>query len=428
MPPALPSRRPAMGRLTSTLFGLAAFALAAGCEKGGSLQLGPALKDAGPVQIQNLSWNAKSIPVGAVAAAADLYDDNVIFSDLGALVFTSGVLLATDANYKGWQSAAVIPAGDLSGQWLVGVDDGGRVLRLKNRSALEDVSDRYGLVGKRTREAVSLGKDSLTAFALDGEVAIADGQKVSRYSLDLTGLTGAGGRLAGLTADGAVRVLDRSQPERPPLEYRLPNEKPVAVALDATARLLIATENRLYAESQGPGSDLTLLLDVSASPDLEGTGENSHIQSLLASGVAVYLAVDRLVIEIVGDQLRRSQPGLVPSDAKLLPASSGQFYALSPSQGALLRLGVEAQGGPSELEWQRSVLPIFSRLCSLCHLPGGSASIDLSTFQSWDTRRMLMDQRVLQGKPSPMPPAGAGTLTAEEQAALRAWLALSSGM
>jgi uncharacterized membrane protein len=29
--------------------------------------------------------------------------------------------------------------------------------------------------------------------------------------------------------------------------------------------------------------------------------------------------------------------------------------------------------------------------------------------------------RVLDGKPTPMPPAGAGTLTAEERVALKAW-------
>jgi mono/diheme cytochrome c family protein len=73
--------------------------------------------------------------------------------------------------------------------------------------------------------------------------------------------------------------------------------------------------------------------------------------------------------------------------------------------------------------WQKTVLPTFTRLCSLCHLPGGTSGIDLSTYPTWASRRALINQRVLVGKPTPMPPSGAGKLTADEQAALQAWVA-----
>lgn len=91
--------------------------------------------------------------------------------------------------------------------------------------------------------------------------------------------------------------------------------------------------------------------------------------------------------------------------------------------GALQRFGEEPTGGADQLLWQKTVLPIFTRLCSLCHLPGGTSGIDLSTYPHWVSRRALINQRVIVGKPSPMPPAGAGQLTADELAALMAWVA-----
>ena len=141
-----------------------------------------------------VEWNAKGLAVGKVAAVAELGDDTLVLSDQGALVFTGGVLLSSDAITKRWRQAAVIPAGDLAGEWLTAVDGAGALRRLRNRSTMETISDRYGLGGSPVRELAPLGGGRV-AFALEqGGLAVADGQTVKRYDGEFRGLAGGGGR------------------------------------------------------------------------------------------------------------------------------------------------------------------------------------------------------------------------------------------
>jgi len=118
--------------------------------------------------------------------------------------------------------------------------------------------------------------------------------------------------------------------------------------------------------------------------------------------------------------MRRSPPGKAPAGGKLFGSPTGDLWVLN--NGALTRIAEVSPGGMDQDQWKQTVLPLFTRLCSLCHLPGGSSGIDLSTYSAWTARRALVGQRVLVGKPTPMPPAGAGTLTSDDRAALQAWV------
>ena len=371
--------------------------------------------DVVPLQVQPVAWNLANQNVGQVAAVAELYDDTVVFGDQGAQIFTGGLVLATDTTAQKWRAAAVIPAGDLSGQWLVAVDGAGRLLRLRNRRSLEDVSDRYGLAGSPLSAVVALGQ-AQSAFALMSELAVADGMTVTRYPSTLTGLAGGGGRAAGLV-DGAVRVFElaaaTSAPTTPDSalpkthDFRIP--EPVAVAFDGNARLVAASRTALYAENSSGELD-----KIYSSPEVP-------IHGLATSGTAVWVAIGDTLAELAGTELRQSPTGTIAADAQLVGSPSGEVWVLQ--SGALRRFGKEPVDGADQVLWQKTVLPIFTRLCSLCHLPGGSSGIDLSTYPSWAARRALVNQRVIIGKPSPMPPAGAGKLTADEETALKTWLA-----
>jgi mono/diheme cytochrome c family protein len=65
---------------------------------------------------------------------------------------------------------------------------------------------------------------------------------------------------------------------------------------------------------------------------------------------------------------------------------------------------------------------VFTRVCSQCHLPGGSAGIDLSFYGAWVERRAQIGKSVVDRAQPVMPPSGAPQLTDAEIAAVKAWV------
>lgn len=419
----------ARGTAVGVLVGALLVGTAAGCEPPPP----PTLMEQ-PLELHEVAWNPKGTPVGKVADVAELDDDTLILSDQGALVFTGGVLLASDAGVRDFRAAAVLPAGDQgsekTGRWLVAVGSDGRLRRLRSRSSLEDISDRYGLKDRRVLGAADLG-GGLSAFTLapagsptgpagpaddPAELAVADGDKVLRYTVSLPGLRGGGGRVAGI-----VKGAESSQVLvfRPSDGTRAAWSVPEPVALDflPDGRLIVAAAHALYREAAPEAGEAQLeRIHVSEEP----------IRGLVVSEGAVWLHLGDSLAQLDGQTLRRAQvpAGAAPgaaADSRLVSSPSGGVWL--SAGGSLRRFAAPGDTLEDSDRWERDVRPMFTRLCSLCHLPNGSAGIDLSTYSSWASRRALLEQRVLVGKPSPMPPAGAGTLTKAEADALRAWLA-----
>lgn len=356
----------------------------------------------GALKVQAEEWNGKQVPVGQVAAVVDTGTDVVVFSSLGAMLFTSGLLLSTDPAVQKWQAAALIPAGDLSGHWVAGADATGHVYRLRNRSVAEDVTDRYGLLGAPVRDLADLG-GGMTGFVLDQKLAVADGKVVTRYDGDWRGLGGGGGRAAAVGPD-VVRLLDLHSGQVQ--LFAVPAA--VAVAFDAGGKLVVAARDSLYQEGDGG-----VLHRVYQSPD-------ANIAGLAPSGMGIWVAMGSSVALLSGEKLLQAPAGSLPAGARLRGASGDGVWLLG--NGKLSRLSQSGSGGPDEQLWKTTVYPVFSRVCSLCHLPGGVAGIDLSSYPAWSLRRALVGKRVIDGKPTPMPPAGAGTLRTEELDAIRNWV------
>jgi mono/diheme cytochrome c family protein len=357
-----------------------------------------------PLAIQIVEWNAKKADVGKIAAVAEIYDDTLVLSDTGATIFTSGVPLASDGGVKGWRKAAVLPAADLSGEWAIGVDQDGILRRLRNRSLMEGISERYALGDVKVLDLVAVERDKgWSAFSLEsGQIAVADGDKVTRYDGAYEKLQGGFGRVAGLVG-GALRVFTpKSGGAR---DYTLPGV--TALVLDASGKLLIAVGTELYREQEDGN---LRRVHVGQAP----------ITQMVLSGPDVWMLQGDSLMLLQGGRLRRGPPGLVQPGTQLIGSPSGALWLLR--DGALSMLDTADGGGADRSLWRRTVLPIFTRLCAVCHLPGGSAGIDMSTYETWASRKESIDVRVLQGKPTPMPPAGGGTLTPEERAALRTWL------
>ncbi len=114
----------------------------------------------------------------------------------------------------------------------------------------------------------------------------------------------------------------------------------------------------------------------------------------------------------------------LPLGARLQGSKSGDVWVLSPD-GQLSRYGQESGGGRDLVIWRDTLQPLFGRHCQGCDLPNGSAHIDMTSYGSWAALRDEVMARVVKKTPSPMPPTGAGTLTAEELANVQAWASRS---
>lgn len=368
----------------------------------------PTLTTGDPLKLSELVWNGKMQDFGRIDAVTEIYDDTLILGEQGAVVLTSGVPLATDGSVKGWRTATVVPAADLSGEWAMAVDKDGAVRRLRNRSSMEDTSDRYGLAGTPVLELAALGAGGV-AFALADGLAVADGSTVTRYPGAWSRLSGMDGRVAGVV-DGKLRSL--ALPSGTATDYAL--GEITGVVFDAAGKLVVTTTDALYQE------------DAGASPALVRRHQSAEpIRALARAGSVLWLRLGDGLAQVEGDKLRRppadSALGVLGGEARLFGSPGGALWTVQ--DGRLRLLAQDSGGGADQDLWRRSVLPMYARLCSTCHLPGGSSGIDLSTYKTWAPRRGVMDLRVLQGKPTPMPPAGAGTLTADEAAGLKAWIA-----
>ena len=354
----------------------------------------------GALGVRAVDWNPSKADLGKIAAVADLGNAAAVFSDKGLTVLVTGAVSATDGSVTAWRSAGVIPATDGDGQWLVGVDGTGHVRSIDAQQQLQDVSDRFGLEAQQVHEVAGLGP-STSAFRLDGQLAVADGATVTRYDLPVTGLAGGRQRLAGVARDG-VHLLDLGTGKDS--AYALAGA--AFVAFDETGKLVAASPHALYRESDAGG--LAQIIDL-----------GSGVHGLAGSPSGVWVALGGELGLLSGATLGVSAGAALPADATLAPSSSGDVWALSA--GALLRYSAASAG--DESLWTQTVEPVFTRVCASCHLPGGTANIDLSYYGAWVARRQKVEARVIQKTPTPMPPASSGlTLTAADVAAIQAWV------
>lgn len=386
---------------------LTALGLAPGC---GAPPAEPPQLPLGTLELARIDWSeplpAPATP-GRVSAVAEAGDDVAVFSDRGVFLWQSGSTAGSDGSIQTWRAAAAVPALGFPGQWLLAVDQDGRVYRLHDGAALglEEVTARYALAQKPVREVATLGNGQV-AFALDDRLALTDGTTLKLYELGLRNLVGGGGRLAGYDAAG-VGLLD---PQGGALrQLMLPGVVGIAFAPDGT--LWAATADTLYSEKDG-----ALVPAHSFAPP-------QTISGLAGAARGVWVGLPGTLALLRDGQLLlpATSPGL-PAASRLIGSPSGDVFTIA-ADGQLDRYGQESGGGSDLVLWRKTLVPIFTRLCQACHLPAGSARIDMSTYSAWASLRSQIQARVIDQQPSPMPPPSAGTLTPDELAAVKAFTA-----
>lgn len=402
------------GRLAAWLAAALLVSSASGCgaEDGAAgLQL-----PQGTLALQRIDW-AEALPAmtstGKVAAVAESGDDVAVFSDTGLFLWSSGSTAGSDSSVRTWQAAAAVPALGFAGQWLLGVDDGGRVYRLHSGAAfsLEDVSARYVLSDKPVREVAALGNGQVV-FALADKLALTDGQNLKLFDLSLRHIVGGPTRLAAYDEAGVSLWDPQSGALR---QFAQPGVVGVAFAPDGT--LWAATAQMLFTEGKSESENRTTLVPIHAFTPPQA------VTSLAGAARGIWVGLgDTLALVRDGQLLMPETSPMLSADTRLIGSASGDVWTVAGGAGTLGRYG-EASGGGADLTiWRQQLVPIFNRLCQACHLPGGSARIDLSTYSSWAHLRTAISVRVVERKPTPMPPLSVGMLKPEELAAVQAWV------
>jgi mono/diheme cytochrome c family protein len=385
--------------------GAAGTAGTAGSAGAGGKPTGPGTTPQGTVvgklDVQSVLWNADETkaPSGAIAAVAEAGANVVVFSDKGALVYSGGSLLSSDTSQTSWLGAASIPAGaGDEGVWVVGVDGKGQLQHLAALSHLDPVSDRYGLAKDALVAVAPLG--TMVAFSLPTQLAVADGTKVTRYDFDaVRWVGGTDKRALGLAKDTLITY----EPGGAASKYPVPDIR--AAVLDPGGKLVVENDTQIYLE-QADGS-----LAVAY------TSDGSGLHGLVRSGDRIWFAVGGELGTLGAGAFAITQGAGIAADAQLTGSPTGDVWALAAGKLARFSAGRDA----NEAAWLATIQPAFSRSCATCHLPGGTANHDLSTYDSWVADRTKIRNRVLEKKD--MPPAGIA-LSDADRMAIDTWTAM----
>jgi mono/diheme cytochrome c family protein len=376
--------------------GAIAFSLLAGCSAAPHTRAAGALT---PLTVQRVAWNPAGAQVGRVTAVADAGKVVAVLGDAGATVLSSGAVVAVDRSVTDWVAAETIRGADGSPRWIVGVDDKGRLHYLRGLSSFEDVSARYALDGRRVLGLAMLDPTRV-AFLLDGEIAVADGRRVTRYSAPLlSSLAGGAGSGAAVAADAVVFFDARMMARTFPLHGV------TKVAIGADGRLYVTTARALYATTEQ--GELALVFDAG--------GDTLH--GLAASGGHVWIADGAELGIVEGDHVVETRGAGISPGAKLAPSPSGDVWVIA--SGGVERFARAEPEAGLRVAWSSTLGPIFARSCASCHLPGGISGTDLSTAESWESERRQIAERVVEGKT--MPPEG-HPLSDADRATIAAWV------
>ena len=358
-----------------------------------------------PVTLQSQSWYSAMTDLGAITAVAEAGADLAVFGANGMQWLSGGAVAARDPSVTMWRDAASVPAGDgTATPWILGVDGAGHLWRVRNHATLEDVTARYGLAGAGVHTIAMLDATHVV-FGTDQGFAIADGMQVLRWDdAAFTDVAAGFGRVAAKTATG-VRVFDSAR--RSFVDYAVTDAS--TVAFDGGGRLVVGTSSGLLWREHTDGT-----LWVSA------PNAGSAIVSVVQSGDALWVATQQgLGFFDAAQGVRFAARVTVPMDARLRASSDGGVWVLGG--GTVARYSRTTD--PLVSEWEQHVRPVFAQRCTPCHLPGGTANIDLSRYGYWVDELEAIRLAVLVQQRMPLPPS---MLTADERAAIAHWIAAAS--
>lgn len=337
----------------------------------------------------------EALPVPGLVV--ELADTTFVFDHKTVTVLRGGAVAARAEAPSPWRDATTIAAPDGNGRWVVGTTSDGELWHVTPSAEIEAERDRLGLADTPVTLVEAAGS-TIAALLANGVAMSTDGVHMARIDLDQPrALVAARGRLAIATL-GTVEVWDLVHSTR--VSYPITNALLAFIDADrATSRLAVASGRRLYLETAG---------------SLRRIECPSTIRALAPAGSRLWVLADHLYL-IVGDKLVETDADASGTGIELRGSRTGDVWV--GGGGQLARYSLERTD--DDAAWRTQVAPVFQRVCSHCHLPGGSADIDLSTPAAWHTERDEIARRVIVTRT--MPPAGTDLADADRHA-LELWL------
>lgn len=315
----------------------------------------------------------------------------VLSSHAIAIVRGGAVVANVPAPVGFWGTATTIPALDGEGRWVVATDLEHNIYRVRATGELESLGDQLGVA----RASQIHGAGSTFGLEVDGGIAIStDGVHLVRYQTP-GALAVAQGRIAVATTS-SVEVWDLAHGSR--TSYSIAQGHPAFLDADRAPRLVVATPTSLYVEDAGK-------LERIPAP---------HEPHAIIAGAKLWIASGGALYVFDGAGLVKTTTP-VPRAARVFGARDGTVWIADGLQ--LASHSLEAR--VDDPRWRAEIEPVFQRVCAHCHLPGGSADVDLSTAAAWTATHAEIGRRVLLTRT--MPPAGTD-LSEADRAAIAHWL------
>ncbi len=342
---------------------------------------------AAPLAIRPLDVGPARAQSAPLVRVVDGGDQLLVVTREGATLYRAGVAVANERRV--FVAASTLPAADSNGRWLVAVDDGGALYRLRAGLPSERIGGRYGLVGGV--RALCQAGPTRAAFLVAHELVIADGGRVKHYPVDWpanASLACGGDRVA--TRIGlSVQLFDGATGSQ--RSYALPPSADVALVVDEQGTLWVQTPLALYRATRD-APDLRLFYRAENSASLHG---------LVVAGRHVWLGEGDNLALIDGELVARTAPLRLDNPQLVAGSPSGDVWVTTP--GRLSRLTRDDGALLPEERWAQQIAPVFTHACSACHLPTGRAGLDLSVASAWDTERDVIRERVVQKRTMPPP-------------------------
>jgi hypothetical protein len=331
--------------------------------------------------------------VDDVVEVIELGDTVYVFGSRDVAVVRGGTVTAKGALPDRVRAASAMPSLDGDGRWIAAVTSDGKIWRVTAAAELEPIADRLGLADVAVETLASHGRTIVAGYR--GGVAIStDGVHLARFDIAHDALAVARDRVA-IGHDNVVELWDLAHATR--TELAVPHRAVTFVEPDSPSpRLAVWGDHSLYLEDDG---------------HLRRIGLGADPAQVVASN-RLWVSVDRAWYVAGGGDL---VPTALATGGRGFASPTGDLWA--SDRGTLARYSLERS--KEDPGWQTNVAPVFQRVCSHCHLPGGSADLDLSTAASWRDNRAEIVRRVLVTRT--MPPAGT-ELADPERHALETWL------
>ena len=307
-------------------------------------------------------------------------------------IATTVVPLALPSSHPArvWTSAASIPALDGDGRWIVATRYDATLWRVTTSGELESIGDRF-----RAGTVTQIGSTGATiALGLPGATGVtSDGVHVARYPI-AGELAVAHDRLAVATAT-STELWDLAK---------------------GTRQVFAVAGHPAFLDGAGPEPRLVVMQPDALWFARGGVLHRVAVPAAYAAavgGARLWLRDGTTLFVMLDDELRATD-AKVTAHASLIGTPSGDVWL---ADRGVTKLSLVHTTDDSH--WQHDVQPVFARVCAHCHLPGGSADVDLSTAAAWTSEHDELVRRVIATRT--MPPAGT-PFSESDRAAIAGWL------